>query len=275
MTVKAHPAVLAAAVLLVVGICGTGAFSLLSLAVTGTAERTTTFTAAGDRLVVDADGDVTIGPSPDGRVHVQTVVRHGLGRPDIAHESTAAGVRLDAGCREFLAVRCNVRHEVQVPPAFHVTIDGVDGDVTATGLSGALTIDQRTGDITAVEVSGPLDLRTRDGRITGTTLRSESARVATGDGDVLLELLTPPRSVEVDTSAGDVDLAVPGDTTYRVDVLTDGGIVELPPGTDVSYGPDEAGDWGDVRVAVPHDRESPRVLRVASDTGDTTIHPSR
>jgi hypothetical protein len=275
VTVKAHPAVVAAAVLLVVAVCGSGAFSLLSGVVTGTAERTTTFTAAGDRLVVDADGDVVIGPSADGRVHVQTVVRHGLGRPEIVQEATAAGVRLNAGCREFLAVRCNVRHEVQVPPAFQVTIDGVDGDVTASGLSGALTIDQRSGDITAVELSGPLDLRTRDGRITGSTLRSEAARAATDNGDVLLELLTPPRSVEVDTTAGDVDLAVPGDTTYRVDVVTDDGVVELPLRADVPYGPDDRTDGGEVRVAVPHDPAAPRVLRVASDTGDTTIRPSR
>lgn len=258
MTVKAHPAVVAAAVILVVGICGTGASSLLSLAVTGTVERTSTFTPAGERLAIDADGDVTIGPSTDGRVHVQTVVRHGLGRPEIVQESTAAGVRLDAGCREFLAVQCDVRHVVQVPPAFQVSIDGSDGDLTASGLAGALTVDRRTGDITVAELGGPLDLRTRDGRITGTALRSEAARAATRHGDVQLELLTPPRSVEVDTTAGDVDLAVPGDTTYRIDVMTDEGV-----------------DGSEAQVAVPHDRASPRVLRIASDTGDTTIHPSR
>jgi hypothetical protein len=275
VTVKAHPAVVAAAVLLVVALCGTGAFSLLSEAVTGTVERTNAFTPAGDRLVIDADGDVTIGPSADGRVHVQTVVRHGLGRPEIVQESTAAGVRLDAGCREFLAVRCDVRHEVRVPPAFQVTIDGADGDIAASGLSGALTVDRSTGDITVVELSGPLDLRTRDGRITGSTLRSEAARAATDHGDVLLELLTPPRSVEVDTTAGDVDLAVPGDTTYRIDVTTDDGVLVLPLGAGATDWSDDRIDGGEVQVAVPYDRASPRVLRVASDVGDTTIRPSR
>ena len=150
---KAHPAVVTAAVLMVLLVCGTGAFALLSEVVTSTFERTNAFTPATNRLVVDAEGDVTIGPSSDGQVHVHTVVQHGLGEPEIVQESTAAGVRLDARCREFLAVRCDIRHEIQVPAAFEVVIDGVDGDVTASRLSGPLTVDRLTGDITAIDLT--------------------------------------------------------------------------------------------------------------------------
>jgi Putative adhesin len=249
----ARPAVVAAAVLVVLLACGTGAFSLLSEAVTTTVERTTVFTPATDRIEIEADGDVTIGPSADGVVHVHTVVRNGLGRPEIGQESTAAGVQLGAGCREFLAVRCDVRHEVQVPPAFQVVIDGSDGDVTATGLSGPLTIDRSTGDITLVGLAGPLDLRSSTGTITGEGLRTEVVRAASDTGDVRLELLAPPRSVDVSTDNGDVRLAVPADTAYRI------------------AGGSRSGAQS---VLVPLDPASTRALRVDSDTGDVTVRPT-
>jgi hypothetical protein len=251
---KAHPAVLSAAVLMVVLVCGTGAFALLSEVATATVERTNAFTPATNRLVVDADGDVTIGPSSDGQVHVRTVVRHGLGEPEIVQESTPAGVRLDAGCREFLAVDCDIRHEVQVPPAFEVTIGGTDGDVAASGLSGPLTVDRLTGDITAVDATGRLDLRSRTGDITGDALRVDVLRAASDTGDLRLDLVAPPQSVTITTDNGEVDLAVPADATYRVDASSDSG---------------------EERVLVPLDPASPHTLRVDGDTGDVTVRPTR
>lgn len=251
---KAHPAVVAAAVLMVVLVCGTGAFTLLSEVVTSTVERTNAFTPTSNRLVVDADGDVTIEPSSDGQVHVHTVVQHGLGEPEIVQVSTPAGIRLDAGCREVLAISCDVRHEIQVPPAFEVVVDGADGDVTASRLSGPLKVDRFTGDITAVDLTGPLDLRSSTGEITGDALRAEVVRVGSDTGDVRLELVVPPQSVDIATNDGEVDLAVPADTTYRV----------------------EAGsDSGEERVLVPIDPTSARTLRVDGDTGDVTVRASR
>ncbi|GAA5119531.1 DUF4097 family beta strand repeat-containing protein [Pseudonocardia adelaidensis] len=251
---KANPVVVAAAVLMVALVCGTGAFGLLSEVMTRTVERTNAFTPATDRVVVDADGDVTIGPSPDGQVHVHTVVRHGLGRPEIVQEVTPAGVRLDAGCREFLAVRCDIRHDVQVPPAFEVVVDGVEGDVVASRLSGALRIERITGDITAVELAGPLDLRSRTGEIRGESLRTEVLRAESDTGDVRLQLVMPPQSVDIRSDVGEVDLAVPAGTTYRVDAHTRSG---------------------EERVLVPLDSASTRSLRVDGDTGDVTVRPSR
>ncbi|MHA6622057.1 DUF4097 family beta strand repeat-containing protein [Pseudonocardia sp. DLS-67] len=251
---KANPAVVAAAVLMVVVVCGTGAFGLLSEAVTGTVDRSNAFTPAAARLAVDANGDVTIGPSPDGQVHVHTVVRHGLGQPEISQQVTAAGVRLDAGCREFLAVRCDIRHEVQVPPAFEVVVDGLDGDVVASGLSGPLRIERIAGDITAVDLAGPLDLRSRTGEIRGESLHTEVLRAESDTGDVRLELLTPPQAVDVTADNGEVDLTVPAGTSYRVDAHT---------------------RTGEERVLVPLDPASPRSLRVDGGTGDVTVRPTR
>jgi hypothetical protein len=254
-TTKARPSVVAAAVLLVVAVCGTGAIGLLSHIVSGTVERTSTLAPAAGRFVVDADtGDVTVGPSADGQVHVHTVVRHGIGEPELIEETTPAGIRLDVECNDFLATRCDVQYTVEVPPAFEVVIGGTTGDVTANRLAGPLTVDRLTGDIAVFDLTGPLDLRTRTGEITGEDLRTEALRATSDTGDVHLELLAPLRSVDVTTATGEVDLPVPGDTAYRVDANTDSG---------------------EESVRVPSDPTSAQVLHVDSDTGDVTIRPSR
>jgi DUF4097 and DUF4098 domain-containing protein YvlB len=147
-----------------------------------------------------------------------------------------------------------VRHQVQVPSAFHVVIDGSDGDVTASGLTGPLTVDRSDGDITVVDLTGPLDLRSRTGEIRGEALRGEVLLVESVNGDVQLELLVPPRSVEVTARDGEVDVAVPADTTYRVEADTRSG---------------------EERVLVPLDPASTRTLRLHGVSGDVTVRPTR
>jgi DUF4097 and DUF4098 domain-containing protein YvlB len=251
---KPRPLLVAAAVLLVVVVCGAGALELLSQVVSGNVERTSTFTPAAGRFVVDTTaGDVTLSPSTDGQVHVHTVVRHGLGRPELIEESTPAGLRLDLDCNDALGSHCEVEYTVLVPPAFEVVIGGTAGDVTASRLTGPLTVDRLAGDVAVFDLTGPLDLRTRTGAIRGDDLRSELVRAASDIGDVQLELLAPPRSVDIDAATGEVDLAVPAGAAYRIDARTDSG---------------------DERVLVPADPASPRVLRLDGDTGDLTVRPS-
>jgi hypothetical protein len=72
--------------------------------------------------------------------------------------------------------------------------------------------------------------------------------------DVRLEMLTAPQTLDVETTAGEIDLAVPTDTAYRVDARS------------VS---------GDERVLVPIDPASSRTIRAIGETGDLRIHPSR
>jgi hypothetical protein len=252
---KAHPAVVAAAALLVVVVCGTGAMQLLAQVVDGTIERTSTITPAADRFVLDAEvGDVSLTPSADGQVHVRTVVRHGLGEPEVVEESTPAGVRLAVDCNDLLASGCDVRYLVEVPPAFEVHVGGAAGDVTASRLTGPVTVERMAGDIAVFDMAGPLDLSSAAGEITAVGLRSEVVRAVSHTGDLRLELLAAPRSLDLRSDAGEIDLAVPGDVAYRLDARTAAG---------------------DERVLVPVDLASPRIIRAESVTGDLNLRPSR
>jgi len=252
---KAHPAVVTAAVLLVVVVCGTGAVEMLSQVVSATLERTSTITPATDRFVLDADtGDITLTPSPDAQVHVRTVVHHGLGEPEITEESTPTGVRLDVDCNAQLAGNCDVEYVVEVPPAFEVQVGGTAGDVVASRLTGPVTVDRLAGDIAVFDMAGPLDLHTSTGEITAEGLRTEVVSAESETGDIRLELLSAPRSLDVESTSGEIDLAVPGDTGYRVDAHSKAG---------------------DERVMVVTDPTSPRIIRADALVGDVSIRPSR
>jgi Putative adhesin len=247
---RPNAGVVAAAVLLVVVVAVSGATQLFSQVVESTLERTTTFTPVVDRFAVDDAGDVAITPSSDGRVHVRTVVRHGLGRPDLMEESTPSGVRLDVDCNALLASRCDVRYEVELPPSFEVVVGGSAGDVTARGLTGPLRVDRDEGEIALFGVTGPLDVTTTSGDITGLDLRSQNVRAESRSGDVRLALLEPPQSVQVHAVTGDVDVAVPAGGGYRVSAST---------------------HYGDRSVTVPLDPAAERAVTVDSSNGDVRV----
>jgi hypothetical protein len=255
-TTSPRPGVLVAAVLLVVVVVGMGAMHLLSQVATGTYERTTTLTPPTERFTVTSDaGDVTLAPSTDGAVHVRTVVRYGLGEPELVEETTSAGVRLDATCSGLLATHCDVDYVVELPPSFEVLVSGRAGDVTASGLTGPITVDRGSGDVALFDLAGPVDVTSRSGVISGRGLRSPAVRATTMSGDVQLELLEPPRAVAVDVGSGDIDIAVPATGAgYRVDARTASG---------------------EETVLVPVDPTGASMIVADNRSGDIRIRPSR
>jgi hypothetical protein len=249
---KPHPGLVVAAVVLVVLVIGAGAAHLLAQAAAGTYERTNTIVPRSDRFTVDSDsGDVTLSPSPDGNVHVHTVVRYGLGEPELVQESTAAGIRLDSRCSGVLATRCQTDYDIEVPASFAVTINGTSGDVTATALTGPLKVSRLSGDTTLHDLTGPIDVTSRSGDVRGDGLRSATIRAATMSGDLRLELVTVPRSVDLGAENGDLDLAVPGDVAYRTQVNTRSG---------------------DESVTVPVDPSSSNTITLQTIHGDVVVH---
>ncbi|OLT22282.1 hypothetical protein BJF78_07820 [Pseudonocardia sp. CNS-139] len=248
----AHPALVVVAVLFVAVVVGVGATELFSHVVSRTVETSTVHRPTGDRFTVDSEtGDVTVVPSTDGQVHVHTVVRHGIGTPDLVEESTPSGVRLDADCDDFGTSDCSVAYTVELPPAFALTVSGAHGDVTARGLTGPVRVDRSTGDIALFDVTGPVDVTSRAGEITALGLRGDTVQARSDTGDVRLELLEPPRSVVVGTEFGEVDVALPAGAAYRVSAWT---------------------RFGDRSVTVPVDPFSDRAVTIDGGTGDVRLH---
>ena len=202
---RARPGVVAAAALFVVLVCGSGVFAA---AVRGHEPHRRAHEhvhpAPTSRVQIDADGDVVRRPEhrrAGPRAHPRPV------RAGRARAGRGVHARRHPARRELHRVPrrpLRRRYAIEVPPSFAVAIDGADGDVTASRLSGPLTIDRVTGDITVLDLAGPTRPAQRHGR---DQRRAACARGAPGrlrHGDLRLELLVAPQSVDATTETGEI-----------------------------------------------------------------------
>ena len=154
-------------------------------------------------------------------------------QPQLVDEGDGAW-RLTAQCEENNLGRCWVDMDVVVP-------DGAAVDVQST--FGAVRTD----------TTGDLDVRTTTGdiRVEGSPGRVQAS---TTFGDVRLTTRQDaPESVSVQTSAGDIDVEVPGDQSYQVDADS---------------------KLGKERVAVQQAAGARHTLTLDSEFGDIDVTPS-
>jgi hypothetical protein len=241
-----------AALLFVLAVVAVGTSQLVSETFGGSETRDSTLVAKAPRLTVSAGpGEVVLVPSPDADVHVRTVSRFGVDRPELVEESTAAGVALASDCRS-LGSACETSYTVAVPAGFAVTVQR-SGSVSAHDLTGPLTVQSTYGDVELTQLSGDITVST-GGDITGTGLRGASITGDTRYGDVTLAFVSAPRHVALGSSSGDVDLGVPAGRSYRVDAAS------------------VTGDAG--RISIPTDPAADATIRVTTETGDVRVHPA-
>ena len=231
-----------------------------------TVHRTTTFdVGAAPRLQVDSRFvHVTIEAGPDGRIVVdhresagsltragaaaalgQTAV-HATRQGDLVTVGETAGpYRLFALSRDStITIRVPVHTDLDLAPGA-LDVRGIDGTVQVRGSVGSVTRRQVTlrGASTLVPNAGDRDMR--DVRVAG------SAVVRTGTGHVRFDGTLAPggSSLDVDTTRGDVRIALPRPTDARAAVATQLGELHADPA------------WG----FLPDSAESPR--RWTADLG--------
>ncbi|MEJ3658967.1 DUF4097 family beta strand repeat-containing protein [Actinomycetes bacterium KLBMP 9759] len=241
------------AVMFVVVMVTVGTLNVLSDLVQSTFEQTTTIVPRGQSLSVEAlTGDIEIGPSPDGNVHVRTTVEYGLTRPELVEQANADEVLVRSKCDGVIVVECEIDYDVLVPPGFPVYAVTQSGNVRLAGLTGPLTVRTTAGDVTVADVAGTLDVRAQSGGIRGSHLRSPTVTAHSAAGNIDLDLLTPPHAVEAMAAGGDVDILVPGDARYRV-------TADSP--------------QGDQTVAVPTDPGSANAITARTWSGTVRVAP--
>ncbi|GAA4610934.1 DUF4097 family beta strand repeat-containing protein [Saccharopolyspora hordei] len=224
-------------------------------------ERTDPVAGIG-RVVLDGgSGSVEVRYAPGGRGQVtQHVQRWGLAAwgdgDEAGHRVEGDTLVLDAGC----GWNCSVSYQVTLPTPVPVEGELDSGSLSAVGMR-SVRAEFRSGSVDAREVSGPVDVRTGSGSvhlagvdgpvtvrtrsgsidladvagrveakagsggISGADLRGAEVVVETGSGQIELQL-TGPRSAEVTTGSGGIDLTVPADR-YRVETDTGSGGVDV------------------------------------------------
>ncbi|AEA25020.1 hypothetical protein Psed_2820 [Pseudonocardia dioxanivorans CB1190] len=251
---RPHPVLVVVAVLVVLVAAVGGVLQLLSTAVHATTTTDTTYAPTSPSLAVTTpSGDVSLVPSADGLVHVRTQARHGLTTPDLQAHDGPAGLVLDADCQGFAGDFCQVTYTIALPATMAVTVRSGGGDVVARDLTGRVAVQLGAGDATFTGLAGDLSVHTVSGDVVGTGLRSPSVLVQTTTGDVTLASATAPSGVTVTSRSGDVDVAVPAGSSYRV-------VADSPSGRS--------------RVLLPPDPAATATLSVTSDHGDVTVRPA-
>jgi hypothetical protein len=250
---RAPRLLVALAVVFVLVVATTGAFSLIAQGFRSTTDFTRTLTAQADKLTVHNDrGDVLLLPSRDGLVHVFAESQHGISEPQVDAESTARGVTLDGSCDSDLAIECTVDFTVQVPASFDVDVTVGAGSVTASDLAGQIWVGHLSGDVRLDDLSGPVSVTGDEGRVEANGLRSATVDVSNGSGDVQVEMAAVPTSMRVYSEQGDVQIAVPGTEEYRI----------------------EAAAAGSTQIGVADDAMAPHSIRATSRSGDVVIWPA-
>ena len=164
---------------------------------------------------------------PAGGVVVRRDIDYHTDQPPTPGQTVADGVlHLTADCDG-----CGIAYDVTVPPSLAVTVVDNAGEVTVSGIAGAV-------DVTAAA-----------GHVEGDDLRAPSVRVQASAGAVNLTFAAPPDEVTAHSNAGEVTVAVPSGS-YAVDASTKAGARTMN---------------------VPDDPAAKRRLRVSSNAGAVMV----
>ena len=165
-----------------------------------------------------------------GQIHV---VQRPAGKPTAYRQTAGSAATIGACCPGGIHLGdCHTDYQIQLPPGTGLTVAGDAGHVI---LHGGLTRAQVT---------------TRAGQVSGTGLGRGSFTVATPVGEVDLAFASAPARVKVTTTAGAIDVTVPGGASYKVTT---------------------SATVGDKDVTVPNDASAANVIDLHAEVGHISL----
>jgi outer membrane murein-binding lipoprotein Lpp len=186
-------------------------------------------------LKVDAHAASVTIVAADGPAKVTETLRFTGDKPATSHGLDGSTVLLtESGC-SGANLRCDVEYQISVPAQTSAQVTTQAGQVTVDGLAGALNV---TSDA---------------GSVTGKGLSSARTTVTTKAGFVKLVYQSAPDDVTVSTDAGAIELKVPGDVSYAVEIAKGLGVDN---------------------VTVPRDPNSLRKISTRTNLGAVTVTPN-
>lgn len=278
-----------------------------------TFERSLTVGAAPALEVSTGSGDVTVRARSGSTMVVKGTVevRKGWNVPsnaaDLARQVVAnppvvqSGdiVRVGRIDDETTRRAVSVSYEISVPAATMVQASSGSGNVSVTGVDGAVKANSGSGNVSASAIGGDVDVRTGSGNVTvkdvkrAANLSTGSGNIAavlsgagdvkasTGSGDIkltgvngLLVATTGSGSIgvegnptgdwKVSAASGDVNLVVPAEKGFTLDASTASGSLDIASPLTVQGRIDRRRVQGTVRGGGP-------TLRVSTASGDISV----
>ncbi len=172
---------------------------------------------AVDRVVVVVEsGSVTVMGSDDQPSALATVDQSWSWRsPQIEQGVSSQGALIRVSCPSVTPCRTDVA--LAVSPETEVTVIAPDGDVLASRLDAAVTI-QSGRSVALGPLGGTARVVVPKGSLTGRGLRLRELQVRSGGDPIDLDYSVAPDQLSVRATDGRVDLAMPDQVTYVLDV---------------------------------------------------------
>ncbi|HEY1967134.1 MAG TPA: DUF4097 family beta strand repeat-containing protein [Pseudonocardia sp.] len=165
-----------------------------------------------DQLRLDGNAGAVKLTAADGPITVTETARYSDDKPVTSHTVDGTTLTLTAQeCQRVRSIngRCEVEWEIHAPAGTNVTLRNGAGDITVTGFA------------------GPVDARTSSGGVRGRQLTAKTVTAKSEAGDVELSFTQPPDQVDASSSAGDVEIKLPGGVGYDVRAHTSTGEPEV------------------------------------------------
>jgi len=228
---------------------------LAAVFVRGGPVNTTEDLPAGTSVSVDVPSAAfTFRPSTDGLVHLSA---HGtyLGRkPTLSAETSGGVTTITGGCSDQWFSFCSLDVTVTLPESLALTVQGTNGGITASGLTGPLRLDTTNGAIETTGSQGVVDLHTTNGAIRVVDAASGQVTATTTNGSVDASFVAAPTTVVATSTNGSITIRVPVDgVSYFVSARTTNGNTDT--------------------ASVPNDRTSTRTITAATTNGNVRVEP--
>jgi hypothetical protein len=243
-----------AGLLLVLAIVPAVALSLIgSTAYQRLPSQRRVFTAPITAVTVHvSSGDVTIEPGTGAGTVVTTSGVHGLTYPTDSEHVVGHALVIRSSCgTTIFNDRCTRSYVVHVHSDVAVTASSGEGDVTVTGPDREVSAHSNQGDVTITGAAGTVQASSGQGGVTISRSSPTSVAVQSGQGDVVVDLISSPNRVSASSGQGDVT-------------------VELPRGPN-SYQVHASSGQGSVSNSVGDDPTSDRIVNATSGQGDVTV----
>jgi DUF4097 and DUF4098 domain-containing protein YvlB len=122
----------------------------------------------------------------------------------------------------------NIHYYVQAPAGTRLLLETNNGEIRVRGMAGGITGQTVNGAIEITGASGPIVVSTTNGSITLSGLEG-SARAETTNGDMIAAFrkVVPEGPIDLATTNGNVEVALPGNANATLDAVTSNGRVTV------------------------------------------------
>jgi DUF4097 and DUF4098 domain-containing protein YvlB len=122
----------------------------------------------------------------------------------------------------------NIHYYVQAPAGTRLLLETNNGEIRVRGMAGGITGQTVNGAIEITGASGPIVVSTTNGSITLSGLEG-SARAETTNGDMIAAFrkVVPEGPIDLATTNGNVEVALPGNANATLDAATSNGRVTV------------------------------------------------